>query len=96
MNDKLYFIFMDDKTRYDEKKKWIIFGGVPKIPVYAILDPLTGVVVTPSKPVDDYQNPGNKEEPMLLKADVFIKLNEKECVIRAENGDVYRMGKVRF
>jgi hypothetical protein len=95
MNDKLYLIFMDDKTRYDEKKKWIIFGGVPKIPVYAILDPITGVT-TPLKPVEDYQNPGNKEEPMLLKADVFIKLNEKECVIRAENGDVYRMGRVRF
>jgi hypothetical protein len=53
-------------------------------------------VTTPLKPVEDYQNPGNKEEPMLLKADVFIKLNEKECVIRAENGDVYRMGRVRF
>jgi len=95
MNDKLYLIFMDDKTRYDEKKKWIIFGNVPKIPVFAIVDPTNGTL-TPSKPIENYENPGNKEKAMLLKPDVFLKLNDKECVIRAENSEVYRMARVRF
>lgn len=96
MNDKLVLIFMDDKTRYDEKKKWIIFGNIPKIPVYATIDYKSGAIISAPKPIDDYENPGNKEKAMLLKPDVFIKLNNKECIIRAENAEVYRMAKVLF
>jgi hypothetical protein len=95
INGKLYFIFMDDKTRYEEKKKWIIFGTVPKIAVYAMVDPITGNL-TPTKPIENYDNPGNKEKAMLLRPEVCVRLNENNFIIRAENADLYRMGKISF
>jgi hypothetical protein len=41
MKGKLYVIFNDEKYRYDEKKKAIVFGGSPRIAVYATIDPNT-------------------------------------------------------
>jgi hypothetical protein len=95
INGKLYFIFMDDKTRYEEKKKWIVFGTVPKIAVYATVDPITGSL-TATKPIENYDNPGNKEKAMLLRPEVCVPLSENNFIIRAENADLYRMGKISF
>ena len=95
MKGKLYIIFNDEKSNYDEKKKAIIFGGSPKIIVYTTVDPVTGVAAA-VLPVSNTGPVGGKSGDMNLHPDVFIKLNDNQCVIRAESADLYRMGLVNF
>ena len=96
MKDKIYVIFNDEKNNYDEKKKTIIFGSSPRIAVYATVDPNTGIA-SACKPIANFPAlTGDKEPIMLLHPDVFMKLNDNQCIIKAENADLYRLGMVGF
>ncbi len=95
IKDKLYIIFNDEKNRYDEKKKAIVFGGSPKIVVYATVDPDKGTI-TPAQPISNMGPVGGKDSNMLTRPDVFLRVDENHYIIRAENRDDYRMGKVTF
>lgn len=96
MKGKLYVIFNDEKYRYDEKKKAIVFGSSPKIAVYATIDPNTGVAAE-TRPIANFPPLfGEKEPGMYLHPDVYMKLNDNQCIIKAENTDLYRLGMVGF
>jgi len=96
MKGKIYVIFNDEKYRYDEKKKAIVFGSSPRIPVYATIDPNTGVAAE-TRPIANFPPLfGEKEPAMFLHPDVYMKLNDNQCIIKAENTDLYRLGMVSF
>jgi hypothetical protein len=94
IKDKLYIIFNDEKYKYDEKKKAIVFGS-NRIVVYATVDPEKGTV-TPAQPISNMGPVGGKESNMLTRPDVFMRVDETHYVIRAENTDSYRMAMVQF
>jgi hypothetical protein len=94
INGKIYLIFIDDKYKYDDKKKLIVVNS-PKIVVYAIVDPVTGTAAE-TKAVSNTGPVGGKTGDMLLRPDVFVKLDATHYIIRAENRDIYRMGTVTF
>jgi len=96
MKGKIYVIFNDEKYKYDEKKKAVIFGGSPKIAVYATVDPNTGVAASTRPMAFIPALYGEKETPMFLHPDVYLKLNDNQCIIKAENTDLYRFGMMSF
>jgi hypothetical protein len=96
MKGKIYVIFNDEKYKYDEKKKAVIFGGSPKIAVYATVDPNTGVAASTKPMAFIPALYGEKETPMFLHPDVYLKLNDNQCIIKAENTDLYRFGMMGF
>ena len=96
MKGKIYVIFNDEKYKYDEKKKAVIFGGSPRIAVYATIDPNTGVADATRPIVNFPALYGEKEPAMYLHPDVFFKLNNNQCIIKAENTDLYRFGMMGF
>ena len=96
MKGKLYIIFNDEKYKYDEKKKAISFGSSPRIAVFATVDPITGVAAD-TKPIANFPALTAEKEPaMYLHPDVLMKISDTQCIIKAENTDLYRLGMVGF
>jgi len=95
LNGRLYLIFNDEEYRYAEKKKAVIFGGSPKIVVYATID-LTNGTASATKPVPQTGPVGGKDGEMLLRPEVQLKISDTQCLIRAENRDLYRLGTITF
>jgi hypothetical protein len=91
---KLLFIYNDDKYKYDEKKKAVVFG-TNRIVVYTYADPVTGVVQGAS-PLQNTGPVGGKDGDMLLRPDVFLRLSDGRYILRAENPSIYRMGMANF
>jgi hypothetical protein len=87
-------IFTDEKSNYDEKKKAVVFGS-NKIGVFASVDAATGVLTTGS-PIPNMGPVGGKDGDMLLRPDVFLNIDERHFLIRAENRESYRMADVSF
>ncbi len=91
---KINIIFNDDKYKYDDKKRIFVVGS-PKIVVYTTVDPATGTAAETMALLNTGPI-GGKSGDMLLRPDVFIKVDENHYIIRAENTTIYRMGLVSF
>ncbi len=93
VGDKLHLLFNDKEYRYDEKKKAVYFGGSPEIIVRSIVDVESGKAL-PAEPAGNTEPVGGKKGDMLLRPDVFLRLNGNEFLMRAENSRIYRLGKL--
>jgi hypothetical protein len=94
VNKKLLLIYHDDENKYDEKNKTVVFNPI-KIPVLLEMDFLTG---TTQRAIGLFNTSGvgGRKSDMLMRPDVFLKLKENEYIIRGENRETYKMGKVVF
>jgi hypothetical protein len=92
INGKIVILFNDEKHKYDEKTP-IVFTPY-YIGVYQTVDPVTGEVAK-GNPLST-EPVGGKGGDMLLRPDVFMKLDATHYIIRAENVRIYRMAKVSF
>lgn len=89
---KLQIVFMDNFSRYDNKK---ISINTPNIIVYTTMDPITGKAEKP-QPVSKPGPVGGKEGDSYMRPDVFLRMDENKFIVRAENGNGYRMGTISF
>lgn len=89
---KLQIVFMDNYSRYDNRK---ISINTPNIIVYTTVDIATGKAEKP-QPVSKPGPVGGKEGDSYLRPDVFLKSGDNKFIIRAESRDGYRMGVMEF
>lgn len=92
VNDKLQFVFMDNFSRYDDKK---ISINTPNIIVFASMDASTGKVEKPV-PVQEPGPVGGKGGDTYFRPGAFLKIAEGKYITRAENATHYRMGSMNF
>ncbi len=93
-NGKLFLLFNDDLYRYDGKKNVVVFG-VKKIVVYTSVNLATGDVAE-TQPVPGTAPVGGKDAEMWLRPDVLVKAGENRFLVRAENGEKYRVAVFGF
>ena len=89
---KLQLVFMDNFSRYDDKK---ISINTPNIIVYTSVDPVTGKAEKP-QPVSNPGSVGGKGGDSYMRPDVFLKTGDGQYIIRAENSSSYRMGTMVY
>jgi len=92
VNGKLRIVFMDNFSRYDNRK---ISINTPNIIVYATIDPVTGSLEKPV-PVSKPGPVGGKDGDSYMSPAVFLKTGDNKYIIRAENRNDYRMGQLVF
>ncbi len=94
VKDKLRIVFVDDKYKYDDKKRIFIVGS-PKIIVHSTVDPTSGTA-TATLPVNNTGPVGGKGGDMLMRPDVFLQIDGNRFIVRAENPRISRMGLLSF